>query len=298
VVFSPDGKHYAAICGDIDSHHYVIADGKRGQEYNLVDKLAFTPDSSTVAYSAIVGSKGFIVVGDQEFGGGNGAPQPTVSPAGNRVAGLLTINGTPSVLIDRKVTALSARGAADLGFSPDGAHYAYFAIDQGNGYHLVVDGVTQPQSSTTSGDILDPETGVRGLQYVFSADSKHVAHFGNANTAAGIARGIFLDGKFVPASLEGTNTKLVFSPDSKHIFWIHMYGNHPFRVFIDGKPLVDFEAASSNLGMIPHWWDFGPDGTLSFLTQDENSLKRITITPSSETSLATLLGGATVANRN
>jgi hypothetical protein len=64
-------------------------------------------------------------------------------------------------------------------------------------------------------------------------------------------------------------------------------------VFIDGKPLVDFYSASSVLGMIPHWWDFAPDGTLSFLAQDDNSLKRITITPSSETSLATLAGRAT-----
>ena len=118
-------------------------------------------------------------------------------------------------------------------------------------------------------------------------------------TPAGAARGIFLDGKFIPLSLDRQRTKLVFSPDSKHLLWIRSaYSDQPYRVFIDGKPIVDFYAASSTLGMIPYWWDFGPDGTLSFLTQDDNSLKRITITPSSETSLATMLGGATVANRN
>jgi hypothetical protein len=295
VVFSPDGKHYAAICGDINSHHYVIADGKRGQEYNLVDKLAFTPDSSTVVYSANVGGKGFIVVGDQEFGGGLGAPQAVIAPAGNRIAGLLTTNGKPSILIDRKLTPLSARGAADLGFSPDGVHYAYFAIDQGNGYRLVIDGVQQPQSAL-SGDYIDLEHTVAALKYTFSPDSKHVAHFSNSPSAT--ARGIFLDGKFIPASLEGTNTKLVFSPDSKHLFWIHAYGNNPYRVFIDGKPLVDFYGANQNLGLIPHWWDFGPDGTLSFLTQDDNSLKRITITLSDSTSLATLTGGGTMSAAN
>src|SRR5882724_3007285 len=100
VVLSPDGKHYAAICGDTSSHHYVITDGKRGQEYIAVNKLAFTPDSSTVVYESSVNGKNFIVVGEQEFGGSIGAIEPVVAPAGNRVAAFTTINGNPSVLID------------------------------------------------------------------------------------------------------------------------------------------------------------------------------------------------------
>jgi len=39
----------------------------------------------------------------------------------------------------------------------------------------------------------------------------------------------------------------------------------------------------------------GIAGKLSFLAQDDTALKRITITLSSETSLATMLGGKTVA---
>jgi hypothetical protein len=42
-----------------------------------------------------------------------------------------------------------------------------------------------------------------------------------------------------------------------------------------------------------------PDGSLLVLAQDANNLKRISITPSSETSLATLGGtGTTVARAN
>jgi hypothetical protein len=291
VVFSPDGKHYAAICGDTSSHHYVILDGKRGQEYISVDKLAFTPDSSTVVYMSFVNGKNFIVVGDQEFGAPAGSVQPPViAPAGNRVAGLITMNGHPSLLMDRKVTALGGQAGDDLSFAPDGAHYAYFLIEAGNGHRLVIDGVPQPQSALGS-DRIDLED-ASALKYIFSADSKHVAHFANSTSATAIARGVFLDGKFIPASLEGTNTKLSFSPDSKHLFWIHAYGDRPYRVFIDGKPLVDFYSAGNTLGMVPHWWDFGPDGTLSFLAQDDNSLKRITITLSPETSLTTMLGGS------
>jgi len=294
VVFSPDGKHYAAICGDLSSHHYVIVDGKRGQEYVSIDKLAFTPDSSTVAYLSSVNGRNFIVVGDQEFGAPIGSVQPPVlAPAGSRVAGLITTNGHPSLLIDRKIIPLNGLGAEDLGFAPDGAHYAYFLIEAGNGHRLVIDAVPQPQSAL-SGDRIDLEN-VSVSKYIFSADGKHVAHFADSPPASSVARGVFLDGKFIPTTLEGANTKLAFSPDSKHLLWIHAYGDRPYRVFVDGKPLVDFYFPGSNLGMVPHWWEFGPDGALSFLSQDDNSLKRITITLSPETNLAAMPGGVTMA---
>src|SRR3984893_8594795 len=42
------------------------------------------------------------------------------------------------------------------------------------------------------------------------------------------------------------------------------------------------------------WFEFLPDGTLLVLGQDDNSLKRFAITPSSETSQATIGGGSAV----
>jgi len=49
---------------------------------------------------------------------------------------LITTNGHPSLLIDRKIIPLNGLGAEDLGFAPDGAHYAYFLIEAGNGIGL------------------------------------------------------------------------------------------------------------------------------------------------------------------
>src|SRR5262249_48135053 len=158
-------KHYAAVCGDTSSHKYVIVDGKRGQEYVTVDKLAFTPDSSAVVYTAYVNGKSFIVVGDKEFGSSIGSVQPPViAPAGNRVAAFMLTNGSTNLLMDGKVTPLNARGGSDLGFTPDGAHYAYFSIDAGNGSRLVIDGVAQPQSAL-SNDSLDMHN-PSGLKYI------------------------------------------------------------------------------------------------------------------------------------
>ncbi len=289
VVFSPDGKHYAAICGDITSHHYVIRDGKRGQEYVSVSNLAFTPDSSSLVYSSSVGSRTFVVIDDQEFGSSSGSGNLMVlPPAGHRVGAFMRVNGTPSLILDKKVAPLGERGGTDLSFSPDGNHYAYFAVDGLSGT-LVVDGVPQA-ASVLSNDNIDLQN-PRALRYIFSRDSKHVAHFGTSPPGRPLARGVFVDGKFIPTGVEGTNTQLAFSPDGNHIFWIHQYGTRPARLFIDGKPLIDFFGIGTSLGA-PRWWEFGPDGTLSFLTQDDNTLKRITITLSSATSIANLTGAA------
>src|SRR5262249_41683819 len=35
VIFSPDGKHFAAICGSAQIQ-FVVADGKKGQEYQFI----------------------------------------------------------------------------------------------------------------------------------------------------------------------------------------------------------------------------------------------------------------------
>jgi hypothetical protein len=291
VIFSADGKHYAAVFGDLNSHHYVFTDGKREQEYVSVDKLAFTPDSSTLVYTAYVNGKSFVVVGEQEFGGELTAYEPVFAPVGNRVAAFMRVNGNPGLLLDRKIAALNARGGSNFSFTPDGVHYAYLAVE-GLGGRLVIDGAPQQQSSL-SGDIIDMQN-PSALKYTFSADSKHVAHFAVPPTPTGdYQRGVFLDGKYVQISSEGVNTDLTFSPDSKHVFWIHQYGDRPLRLFVDGKPLADFYAAGNSLSSVPRWLDFAPDGRLSFLEQDDNSLKRITITLSPETSLATMLGGGT-----
>lgn len=296
VFFSPDGKHYAAHYEDLSNHHTIFADGKRGPDYSFIDKLTYTPDSSMLVYMAQANGKMFIVIGDKEYGGSNsGILPPVLAPVGNRFAALLNNNGSGTLLLlDGKTTPLNIRAASDLSFTPDGQHYAYVVNDSGRIGHLAIDGALLPQSNVNVIDQMDVDH-PNAPHYIFSADSKHFAHFGGSDSTG--MPGIFLDGQFVPVSPEGVNNRLSFSPDSKHLFWIHIYGNQPHRLFVDGKPLADFYAAG-NMVSIPHWWDFNPDGTLSFLAQDDNSLKRITITVSDQTSLTTMVGaGDAVASR-
>jgi len=85
--------------------------------------------------------------------------------------------------------------------------------------------------------------------------------------------------------------RLEFTADSKHIAWAQSVpGRAGFRIFVDGKAVAEADSAVASTSR-EGWWDMSPDGSLSVLAQDQNNLKRITITPSPETNLATMGGG-------
>ena len=76
VIFSPDGKHYAAICGAAPNK-FVVIDGKKGQEYfninaadvsTLMQGIAYSADSSKVAYLATAtgSTQQFVVINEEE----------------------------------------------------------------------------------------------------------------------------------------------------------------------------------------------------------------------------------------
>ncbi len=294
VVFSPDGKHYAAKYRDPNNKVYVIVDGKKGLEYQTIDALSFTADSSKVVYRAYVPPKTFVVVGEQESDAFPGLVNPVVAPAGNRVGALLEAAANAQVFLDGKTTRVNTNHVSELSFSPDGTHYAYLAAENVVGpSRLVPEGVPQPNSAVGG-----PDPGRQGtLSYVWSPDSEHIAHFAFPPTPTGnYERGLFLDGKYISfGAAPGAYTLLTFTPDSKHLLWVRnevVDGVQGFRIFVDGKPAAAGTYAGGNFFYnIPGSWDVSPEGTLSFLAQDDNSLKRISVTPSPDTSLDTLLAG-------
>jgi hypothetical protein len=300
VTFSPDGKHYAARFSNAQGSQYVFVDGKAGQEYQNVDHIAFTSDSAKVTYTSFTNGKPYSIIGDQES---NACLAPLVGPVIDQHGGLMiapaggragTIcgltGGDANVFMDGKTLALpnGAQGGDDLRFSPDGQHYAYTAFFQGGERRLVIDGGLQMNSNMGT-----PST-MRG-PYVFSPDSHHIAVDSAPPTPTGeYGSGIFLDGKYIPIPANPGMKRLEFTADSKHIAWAQpVPGRNGFRIFVDGKAVAEGDAAMDT-GRREGWWDMSPDGSLSVLAQDDNNLKRITITPSPETSLATLGGGGTV----
>ncbi len=211
------------------------------------------------------------------------------------VLAIFALTVSPSVaaesLVDGKTTPLGFHGGGEVGFSPDGAHYAYMAGD-GLTSHIVVDGVPQTKSVFSGNRTNISDLGASPT-FLFSPDSRHIAHFSSAPPDSPPGHGVFLDGKFILSSAEGVDRCLWFSPDSKHLVWVYQPGGqHSSRLIVDGKPIVNFISPANAFLTMPQWLDFNPDGTISLLTQDESSLKRITVSLPVELSLDTLAGGS------
>ena len=306
VAFSPDGKHYAARFTTTQNHQYLIVDNKRAEEYQKIDNIFFTADSSKVTYTSFMNAKPFAIIGDQESepclaeirpSGGETHGGLVIAPVGGRAGTICGLNGgeVPTMYMDGKMLRLpeGVRGASDLSFSPDGQHYAYRAGFQGGGMRLVIDNVVQMNSNLGT-----PSTA--RYQHVFSPDSKHIASDSAPPTDTGVfASGLFLDGKYIPMVANPAMKRLEFTADSKHIVWAQgLPSSGMLRIYVDGKAVVDTDAAVAGTST-EGWWDMLPDGSLAVLGQDQNNLKRITITPSGETSVAALGGGgALMAKRD
>jgi len=119
------------------------------------------------------------------------------------------------------------------------------------------------------------------------------------NPVSEFASGLFLDGKYIPIVANSGMKRLEFTADSKHIVWGQgVPSRDALRIFVDGKAVAEGDTAVS-ANSKEAWWDMAPDGSLSVLVQDDHNLKRITITPSAETSVAALAGGgALLAKRD
>jgi hypothetical protein len=317
VVLSPDGKHFAAICSVSPSVKFVLADGKKGQEYFTIDQqleslttgLQFSADSSKVGYVGTSNGKKFIVINDDESDAFENVAGFMFSPDGKHVvmSGMQNTRSPQSpggvtqswpVFIDGKAERLWRGGNLDsFTFSPDMTRHAYFA------------GASTWMGNGTGPVFLDGKaTGLDG-NFTFNPDSKHIAIAGYR--AAENKRGLFLDGHLVYSN-ERNVTYRAFTPDSQHLFWMALEeakskepGAFESVTYLDGKPVarcdrIDsgavaqiYSASSSSAFMkTPPAWDVGSDGVLTMLAPVGDVIKRYRVTPSSDMSITILLAGA------
>jgi hypothetical protein len=257
---------------------------------------AFTADSSTLVYMGSMAgnaNKNWIVYGGQESDEVLGVSDCLFSPVKNHF--LTTDSGV--VTLDGKIFHLPKQapqsiGMDQLGFSPDGGHYA-FRMQAREGPAMVVDGVVQQTGYAPAGSGF---MSANNKPYVFSPDSKHIAYFCRSGNPAANPNDVYLclDNKAVLLGPHDS-VNLTFSADSNHLFWIRNEGRAIYRVYVDGKPVEEgFIAVGSGVGggLGKESWQLGPDGNLLVLLQDDTSLKRVSITPSPSTSIATLFGAA------
>jgi hypothetical protein len=303
MMFSPDGKHYAAICGKPGSQ-YIVVDGKKGQDYASISQntqastvgpqFLFSPDSSRLVYIAQAAGKQFVVVNEDE----SDAIDPgfiglRFSENGKHFAywGGGFSGGGAKLFIDNKVAAKTDRSFQQFMFNPDGSRFAYqAALDQNGTY---IDGAPTGVAALIGNDPYD---------YLFSPDGKHLAYAGTRQKD--IQQGMWVDGELVtPAK----NCRYcAFTSDSQHVYWVVSEfiggGKHEYVVHLDGKPLMrtaaftKFDEAVNvprpgRLGVLSSC-EVSTDGTLTYVGIVDDVIKRFTITPDAETSIATMLSTA------
>jgi hypothetical protein len=296
--FSPDGKHYAAVCSEAGNIFWIVSDGKKGEQYDMMGNafatthgggVAFTPDSSKLVYLAHSANKYFVVTGEDESDAYDTIPDFTFSAQGNHVAwsGLKTTAPMSGVTIDGKTELTERYVAIDaFDFSPDGSHYAYF------GGALHVDGKTLPLTVT---------------HFLISPDGQHVAAIGYRPTDNKV--GVWFDGELVYPN-EHPIANLAFSTDGQHLFWMGMEpasgpnaapGTFEQVTYADGKALARADMPLTNQTLTypvgysaytvhPGWQVTGPS-SLVWVAPVGSDVKRFTITPDG-TNLASMLAEA------
>jgi hypothetical protein len=297
VRFSMDGKHWAAKCGSNSGPQWVVADGKRGQEYQgIASDILFTADGRPV-YRASSGDKFFVVAGDRESDAYRNyeamQKPPDCTPglpncppdlgvielpavvSGNHVGYIASppqsIGFDQLVVIDGKTTR--APRPTEVTFSPDGSRFGYLADK-----HPVIDG-GPPSEYAAVPSYRPPMT---GPTIVFSPNGKHYAYVSTApNAYEGTA--IVVDGRLVPTPGVGRNLNLLWTPDSRHLMWLARSGSTPkFMVYVDGDPVLEIDAAEAGLMLQNQpfvYGSMGDDGVWTILAEVNGDVKRFRITP-------------------
>ncbi len=287
VNFSPDGKHYAAVATG-GSGAWVFADGKKQQIYQGIGlsstgSVGYTADSSALEYLASNSGSTWDVRNGEESDALQMARAPLFAPKG----GHSLVQSVRAILLDGKpipLPDLTRSTVIASSFSPDGQHFA-FVVQGGQGVLLYRDGVAQTAYGLANvGGLVNNGT----RSYVWSPDSQHIGYMCRPNNpAAGNDLYACVDDKGV--RLGSGYGNFAFSADSNHVFWGKVVGQGVFRVFADGKPVYEGKTPETG-GMLYGTWEPQPDGSLRFFSEDATNIYRVSVMPSSSTSLATAFG--------
>jgi hypothetical protein len=294
VIWSPDGKHWAVKCQATQNSYWVMADGKKGLEYQNISEIDFTADGKPV-YMATNNLKNYMVVGEDESAGyariltvlRDGNINFPALIAGNTVAysASPTGSGEDLSMVVGANKPIVRRRAAELTLSPDGAHYAFTWVDGVNldGTDMGTTAVEFQRPSKDNG-----QGSPRGY-LVFSPDGTHLAFFTRHPQTTEF--GIVIDGKFL-AGGRGLTSNLQFTPDGKHLVWIDRMEGNLLAIYIDGKVAAQYDpGAASPWGQSGNF-EIGADGVISAITQDGDTMKRLRVTPPADSSVDTLAGAA------
>jgi len=258
IVFSADSKNvaYKVFQGGGKRKYFVVLNGQRGKEYNVVSNLVFSPDSKHLAYmvSEDFRKKAFAVLNGQEGKSYNIIFPPFLfSPDGQRLAyvALNMIDDTDEgrryflVLGDQEIKGY----ATGLIFSPDSSKVAYVSSDH-RGRFIVIRGQETIEEFVHCG---------RFSSYVFSPDSKHLAYAAGCNIANESGETSYKETAFVTdfgqvGKAYNSISNITFSPDGEQIAYVAREGRDIF-VVLNGQEGKKYEHYSSRVASL----SFSPD---------------------------------------
>ena len=279
VFMSADAKHYAARC----AMSFMFVDGKKGQEYpEGISALVWTSDGRPVYYGR-TNQRAFMIIGEQESdawgaivdiqpstreerSSGNWLNKPAVV-RGTHVAYIARTNANDGnstvVVVDGK--AMPAQAASEVSLSPDGSRFAYLS---GRPHQFVtVDGTAYDKVA------IEPSIATVGFQGMikWSPDSKHVAWI-----TAAPSQGVMLDGKLLPTP---RMTRFAHFTANGRLLYLARGEGAEHQIYVDGKRVLTLPQNLSLETDADIYWDFPADGSIRFVAQDHEGMKRFRIVP-------------------
>ena len=279
VYMSPDAKHYAARC----AMTFMFVDGKKGQEYpEGLSHLVWTGDGRPVYYGR-TNQHAFMILGDQESSAygtildippstreernTSNTPHKPAVVRGTHVAYIARTNAgdgnSTVVVVDGK--AIPALAASEVSLSPDGSRFAFIS---GHPYQFVtVDGTPYDKAAVVPGI---GNVGYQGTIH-WSPDSKHVAWITAAPNT-----GVMLDGRQL--TTPGMTRFAHFTATGQLVYLARGQGAE-HMVFVDGRKVLSLPQNLPLENEADIYWEFPADGSIRFVAQDHEGMKRFRIVP-------------------
>lgn len=286
VVWSADGKRYAAVCRSVERGTFVALDGKPGPLYDNITHVAFSPDGSQLHFVGYHNGTYSLVIDNSLQSPGVAMPiEPLPFGPGADLAYVSGVNlhQMSVVLGDRQLGPL--RQVEHLTLAPDGERYAV-AYGGENNSSALIDGMIYE-------DVNVVPFGALGLaekkaeRFVFSPDSKHLLQLGWFRNNPR-AMGVFVDDTLIPTR----TTKIFrpqFTPDSRHVVWVERSNPHD-DIVVDGQVVAQFDLTGSS------FWEahsdvsaMSADGVFTILGPQGDSIVRLRITPDPERGIDVML---------
>jgi hypothetical protein len=299
VWFSPDERHFAAMCVREDKKVALIIDGNRTPFASFDSAIPrWSPDSLKFLIDASHdGDSGEIFVDDMDFRYIGEFSEISTSERGSHY-GWTAVGerGIWTVIVDGKeVRPDGFLPESGVTFSPEGSRYGYVARPNNakEPKLLVLDGSIVPGLTAGKFAQWKDDFWIKPVHFAFSEANKHVAYFARREGTENFS--LFLDGIALQHNAAAVYEPH-FTPDGAHFVWIaeeptpYEPGSTSLVLRIDGG-----EVARSS-GALFHKLDgtfaMDDDGTITFIAVDRGLVKRVRITPSKDDGIADLLARA------